>query len=367
MEGNVLIVGLGLIGGSIALSIKEAHQAAHIIGIDVSHRSLEAGITLGIIDEIGESLIIDAKRADLIIFCCPVKETEELLKHLPKLKLKPDVLVTDTGSTKGSIMEVAKNLQASGIHFIGGHPMAGSHKSGITAAKRMLFENAYYLLTPSETTDPKQLKQLKQWLIGTKAKFLTLSPCEHDQITGMLSHLPHIVASALVNQTRRFTEKHSAAFRLAAGGFRDITRIASSDPRMWTDISLSNRLVLKEQLTHWRDHMNEALLMIEKADGKALYHFFDQAKEFRDSLPVHEGGAIPAFYDLFVDVPDMPGIISEVTGFLAEEEISLINIKILETREDINGILQITFQNEEDRQKAKDCIAKRSNYPCHFE
>ncbi|EUJ38411.1 prephenate dehydrogenase [Listeria weihenstephanensis FSL R9-0317] len=196
--------------------------------------------------------------------------------------------------------------------------------------------------------------------------FLELSAQEHDNITGMLSHLPHIVAAALVNQTSDFTQEHPAAFRLAAGGFRDITRIASSDPTMWTDISLSNKETLRKLLSTWRDGMNDAIQMLENEDTKAIYQFFDTAKEFRDSLPVHQEGAIPSFYDLFVDVPDYPGVISEVTGFLAQEEISLINIKILETREDIMGILQITFQNEKDRERAKRCIEKHSYYQCHF-
>ncbi|EMV4723032.1 prephenate dehydrogenase, partial [Listeria monocytogenes] len=238
---------------------------------------------------------------------------------------------------------------------------------GVRAAKELLFENAYYLLTPTKDVTEDNVTDLKTWLSGTNAKFLVLSPNEHDEITGMLSHLPHIVAAALVNQTQSFTEEHPAAFRLAAGGFRDITRVASSDPRMWTDISISNKKTLTKQLTIWRDSMNQALEMLESEDATSIYAFFDGAKEFRDSLPVHQGGAIPSFYDLFVDVPDYPGVISEVTRYLGEEEISLTNIKILETREDIFGVLQITFQSDEDRDRAKRCIETRSNYTCHYE
>ncbi|HBM3881855.1 TPA: prephenate dehydrogenase [Listeria innocua] len=367
MKGTVVIVGLGLIGGSIALAIKAKHPEAHIIGIDVSYHSLEVGKSLGVIDEIGESILIDGPKADLLIFCCPVKETEQLLTRLPGLRLKKNVIVTDTGSTKGTIMEASTALRESGITFIGGHPMAGSHKSGVRAAKELLFENAYYLLTPTKDVADAKVADLKQWLSGTNAKFLVLSPNEHDEITGMLSHLPHIVAAALVNQTQSFTEEHPAAFRLAAGGFRDITRVASSDPRMWTEISISNQKTLTKQLTIWRDSMNQALRMLESEDANSIYAFFDGAKEFRDSLPVHQGGAIPSFYDLFVDVPDYPGVISEVTRYLGEEEISLTNIKILETREDIFGVLQITFQTDEDRDRAKRCIETRSNYTCHYE
>ncbi|MBC1434708.1 prephenate dehydrogenase [Paenilisteria rocourtiae] len=366
MKGTVVIVGLGLIGGSIALCIRARHPKAHIIGVDISEQTILAGDSLGIIDEGTTNLADVIADADLLIFCCPVQQTEKFLAELPGFPLKDNLLITDTGSTKMRVMEHAATLQEAGYTFIGGHPMAGSHKSGVTAAKSLLFENAYYLLTPSEGEDPKHIALLREWLEGTNAKFLELSAMEHDNITGMLSHLPHIVAAALVNQTRDFTQEHPAAFRLAAGGFRDITRIASSDPTMWTDISLSNKDTLRKLLGNWRDGMNEAIAMLEKEDSDGIYQFFDMAKEFRDSLPVHQEGAIPSFYDLFVDVPDYPGVISEVTGFLAQEEISLINIKILETREDIMGILQITFQNEKDRERAKRCIEKYSHYQCHF-
>ncbi|WP_430534139.1 prephenate dehydrogenase [Listeria rocourtiae] len=366
MKGTVVIVGLGLIGGSIALCIRARHPQARIIGVDISEQTILAGDSLGIIDEGTTNLADVIADADLLIFCCPVQQTEQFLAALPGLPLKDNLLITDTGSTKMRVMKHAVAVQEAGYTFIGGHPMAGSHKSGVTAAKSLLFENAYYLLTPSEGEDPKHIALLREWLEGTNAKFLELSAMEHDNITGMLSHLPHIVAAALVNQTRDFTQEHPAAFRLAAGGFRDITRIASSDPTMWTDISLSNKDTLRKLLGNWRDGMNEAIAMLEKEDSDGIYQFFDMAKEFRDSLPVHQEGAIPSFYDLFVDVPDYPGVISEVTGFLAQEEISLINIKILETREDIMGILQITFQNEKDRERAKRCIEKYSHYQCHF-
>lgn len=280
MKGTIVIVGLGLIGGSIALAIKAKHPEAHIIGIDVSYHSLEVGKSLGVIDEIGESILIDGPKADLLIFCCPVKETEQLLMRLPGLRLKENVIVTDTGSTKGTIMEASTALRESGITFIGGHPMAGSHKSGVRAAKELLFENAYYLLTPTKDVTEDNVTDLKTWLSGTNAKFLVLSPNEHDEITGMLSHLPHIVAAALVNQTQSFTEEHPAAFRLAAGGFRDITRVASSDPRMWTDISISNKKTLTKQLTIWRDSMNQALEMLESEDATLFTPFLMGQKNF---------------------------------------------------------------------------------------
>lgn len=364
---HVLIVGLGLIGGSIALGIKKEHPAVDIVGLDVEKASLTMGEKLGIIDRIGLSLQIEAPKADVIIFCCPVRQTKELLVELAELSLKENVLVTDTGSTKNSIVKTAELLEQKGVRFIGGHPMAGSHKSGVSAAKVDLFENAYYLLTPLEDTKENQaaVAELKHLLKGTHGKFMILSPKEHDEITGMLSHLPHIIAAALVNQTTGFTVTHPNAKRLAAGGFRDMTRIASSDPVMWTDILLTNKDVLLELLASWKQSVTEMMEYLQEQDSSAIYHFFDEAKETRDAMPVHNEGALPAFFDLFVDVPDYPGVISEVTGHLADEEISVINLKILETREDINGILQLTFQNQSDLERAKSCLKNKSSYRCY--
>ncbi len=364
---QVLIVGLGLIGGSIALDIKKEHPNTEIIGLDIQTDSLVMGHKLGIIDTIGTDLANEAPKADLIIFCCPVKQTELLIKELVRLPLKASVLVTDTGSTKSSIVETAEILGAAGIAFIGGHPMAGSHKSGVIAAKIDLFENAYYLLTPASMDEQNKLAvaQLQEWLKGTNAKFMVLSPLEHDEITGMLSHLPHIIAAGLVNQTTEFSDIHPQARRLAAGGFRDMTRIASSDPVMWTDILLTNKTVLLELLDDWKSSIGEMMGYLKDENHTAIYRFFDEAKETRDAMPIHKDGALPAFFDLFVDVPDYPGIISEVTGYLAEEEISVINLKILETREDINGILQLTFQNQSDLERGKACLKNKSSYRCY--
>jgi prephenate dehydrogenase len=131
---------------------------------------------------------------------------------------------------------------------------------------------------------------------------------------------------------------------------------------MWKDILLHNREILIELLNQWQEEMNGVKMLLENENSSAIYDYFHQAKQFRDGLPVKEKGAIPAFYDLFVDVPDYPGVVSEITGYLAKEEISITNIRIQETREDINGILIISFQTEEDRQKAEQCIGTYSNY-----
>ncbi|WP_064091032.1 prephenate dehydrogenase [Rossellomorea aquimaris] len=362
MEGTVLVVGMGLIGGSLALCIKGEHPNSKIIGHDINHKELRLAKTMGVIDEMSISLQHAAEQADLIIISTPVFQTENIVKQLQGFTLKKDAIITDTGSTKEQIMNASSILTEKGLFFIGGHPMAGSHKSGVTASKQILFENAFYLLTPSNNASEENVNALMNWLKGTKAKFILVDPREHDEITGTISHFPHIIAASLVHQAKESSEEHPYIRRLAAGGFRDITRIASSNPTMWKDITIQNRSVLLNILGQWKVEMEKVISMIEDNNTHKIFEYFSEAKRFRDDLPILSKGAIPSFYDLFVDVPDYPGVISEVTAYLAQEKISLTNIRILETREDLYGVLVISFQTFEDREQAIECLKTNTNY-----
>ncbi|MCB5955667.1 prephenate dehydrogenase [Enterococcus sp. CWB-B31] len=363
MKQNVLIIGLGLIGTSLALVIRKEHPKTVIIGMDIEKSSEDFALKRGLIDKIAASIESEAPKADVILLCSPVEVVKKQLLILSKLRLKEEVIISDVGSTKQEIVAEAEKLK---LHsFIGGHPMAGSHKSGVTAGDERLFENAYYILTPNVLTKPEYISSLKELLKGTNAKFVILTTEEHDKITGMLSHLPHIIAAGLVNQSKDFTTRHPRAKQLAAGGFRDMTRIASSDPEMWTDILMSNREKLLELISSWQSEMNQVSKWLKEENRLAVFQFFQEAKETRNQMPIHKEGAIPAFHDLFIDIPDIPGVIAEITGIIGKANLSLINLKILETREDIFGILQLTFKREQDLTKAKEVIEKETNYLCY--
>ncbi|MCD8511441.1 MAG: prephenate dehydrogenase [Bacillus sp. (in: Bacteria)] len=356
MKKRVLIIGLGLIGGSLALSIKKEHPDCEISGFDIEDGASKLALSLQIIDHITDDYLTEAKKSDFIILATPVQSAIQIIEELSSVSLKENCIITDVGSTKNSIVEKGKSLSNKGVYFIGGHPMAGSHKSGITASNIRLFENAYYIITPTKETPISKVIQLQNWLRGTKAKFMELEPNEHDKFTGMISHLPHVIASALVQQTGKLGEKHPVVSQLAAGGFRDITRIASASPAMWRDILLQNKEVLLDLLEDWDHSMKEARHMIENEDTEAIYTFFANAKKLRDGLPVGEKGALMPFNDLYVDVPDHPGVISDVTGILAKEKISITNIRIIEAREDIMGVLRLSFRSKEDLLLAKDVL-----------
>lgn len=360
MKKTVLVTGLGLIGGSLAVNLQR--QTEHrIIGCDVSQNTLEYSLMNGIIDEAFTNFEEAAIQADYIILAAPVSVSVELVKTLQQIELSKDVIVTDVSSVKGPIMETASRLTNNHLTFIGGHPMAGSHKKGIQAAKEHLFENAIYILTPLPGCPEEKVKELTRLLESTKSKFLILEPKEHDEMTSVVSHFPHLIASSLVHQARNWQEKHAYLSTLAAGGFRDITRIASSNPDMWQDIFFHNRQGMADLLEDWIEEMKELKGLLQKGDRDSMYEYLEQAKNYRDGMEVRKQGAIPSFYDLYVDIRDQPGALLKVMELIAAHNISINNIEILEIREGITGVLRLSFQTE-TAQSESNLILKNRGY-----
>lgn len=366
MKGNVFVIGLGLIGGSIALTIKKEHPEARVTGYDAKLEEMKMAKALMVVDDYVETIQDGVRGADLIILATPVLVTEKLIGQLGQMELKENVIITDTGSTKASIMAKAQRLAGNNTVFIGGHPMAGSHKSGVTAASLSLFENAFYLLTPFHEQD-QRTEELKQWLKGTKANFITVSPEMHDEMVAVISHFPHVIAASLVHLVKDADAEYPLLKRLAAGGFRDITRIASSNPQMWADISSGNRENLIRLLDRWVENLQEVKKALADNKYELLHRFYAEAKQYRDCLPISGSGAIPSFYDLFVDIPDIPGVVSEITNKLAEKGISITNIRILEAREDIYGVLRISFRSENDRDLAMNLLKKETPHEVYIQ
>lgn len=365
MKTTVSIIGLGLIGGSLGLALKR-NPDLHIIGFDRSYATADEAFRRGIIDTVAPSAKSACKQADFVIFATPVNTTTALFEEAVDWEFKEHAIISDTGSTKKPIMEAAKKLEEKGIAFIGGHPMAGSHKSGVSAAIGHLFENAYYILTPGSKSSEQQISHLEKVLETTKAKLVVLDAEEHDRMTAIISHFPHLVASSLVSRLEAQEEGQPFVKKLAAGGFRDLTRIASADPVMWRDITIQNRDELLAQVDGWMERMQEIREMLVGNDAGQIYDFFADAKTYRDQLPsTYEGAAQGALYmtfDLHIDIPDHPGVISEITKILAEADISLTNIRIVETRTDVYGILVISFQTAALRKQARQVLAQKTDY-----
>jgi prephenate dehydrogenase len=283
VKTRVLLIGVGLIGGSLALAMKK-HRHVIVVGADINTNEVQVANQLGIVDYVAEDIKTEAAQADYIVLATPVEYTTAWIHDLSTWKLKETVIVTDVGSTKGEIMKAAEALNKKRISFIGGHPMAGSHTSGAVNARADLFCSARYILTPFENEQKEKIDALMHLLEPTGAQFVPLDAATHDQITGVVSHLPHVIATSLVRQVKGYSAQNHLVTEMAAGGFRDITRIASSNPHMWRDILKQNRSMLLTLLDDWMKEMEQVKLLVENGDGHELFDYFSDAKEFRDSL-----------------------------------------------------------------------------------
>lgn len=346
------ILGVGLIGGSLALCLKE-RTPCRVSGYDQSQKTLDWAVAAGVIDEGSRDLEEAVKDADFIFLAVPVGMIPELLSRLERQPLSPGCIISDVGSTKGELVRWSEPFRKRGVTYIGGHPMAGSHRSGVEAAHSLLFENAYYILTPSPETPLSEVQKLSGLLQeATKAKLVIMDPYHHDRLVGAISHLPHVIASGLVNQVGRYNEENEWFHRLAAGGFRDLTRIAASHPVMWRDILMSNRYELLKLMADWLSEMEDVRDAIERGDAEKIETFFRRAKSLRERLPERRKGMLLPSFECYVDVPDQPGMIGRVAMLLGEEGINLSNIGIMENREDAAGVLRLVFQKEEDLKRA---------------
>ena len=362
MAKTIYIAGLGLIGASMALGIKRDHPDYEILGYNRSQASRDIALERGMIDRATDDFASFAPLADVIILTLPIKQTIAFIKELANLDLKEGVIISDAGSTKSAIVTTAEKYFADkSVRFVGAHPMAGSHKTGAASADVNLFENAYYIFTPSSLITPNTLEEMRDLLSGLHARFIEIDAEEHDRVTSQISHFPHILASGLMEQTASYAEEHEMARRFAAGGFRDMTRIAESEPGMWTSILLSNRDTIIERIEDFKGRLDEIVQAISKGDESQIWNFFNQAREQRQAMEIHKRGGVDSSFDLYVDVPDEEDVILRILELLRGT--SLVNIHINEeNREDVHGILQISFKNAQDLKRAEQVITENTDY-----
>lgn len=338
-------IGLGLIGGSIAKSIKRVYgKSSYILAYDINQETLSTACQDGIVDEAVSEINSAFSICQFLFLCAPVSFNNENLYNI-KTFLSPDCILTDVGSVKTGIHEAISNLNMDS-HFIGGHPMAGSEKTGYHNSSDRLVENAFYIITPTRTVSQAMVKTYTEFIKAIGAIPLSLSYEEHDYITAAISHLPHVIAASLVNLVKQSDNDQHIMKMIAAGGFKDITRIASSSTEMWTQIALTNKDNLL-QLLH--DYIHSLLAIMDTltaSDEKAIEHFFSTAREFRDSLGDSSSGPIKKIPLIYVDIPDKTGIIAAIATILANSQINLKNIGIVHNREFEEGALRIEFYDD---------------------
>jgi len=346
---KICVVGTGLIGASLILSFKRKGIGTLIRGVDRAD-VLEKALSSGLVDEAFEPAEAAQvfKDSDLILLAVTI---EQILEYLPLVAecAAPGTVVTDVGSTKARIVALSRQLFGNGRHFIGGHPMAGSEKSGIDAADPYLFENCFYILTPLPDTPNQVVETLASTLQLIGSKVLIMDEETHDRIAAAVSHLPQILAVCLVNFVEKYNREQPNYLKLAAGGFRDMTRIASSPFDLWQDICKTNSQNIIE---HLDDLIHELVEFKEYFYGDELRHQFERAARTRLSIPKDTKGFLNPNYDISLVVEDKPGIIAAIATALASENINIRDIEVLKVRLLEGGTLRLSFETEQQRTQA---------------
>lgn len=349
-------VGLGLIGGSIAKAIRQYYPDYEIVAFDKSKETLALATQESAIDVACTTIDDNFDNCSYIFLCAPVSYNTAYLKQL-KSHLNENCILTDVGSVKGSIHKevIALDMEE---HFIGGHPMAGSEKSGFVNSKAMLIENAYYIITPTTKVTKEKVDAYTAFVESLKALPVVLDYEEHDYITGAISHLPHIIASALVNFVKNKDDKQELMKHLAAGGFKDITRIASSSPTMWQHICLKNKDNIVNILDEYIAVLEDAKRSVADGMESDIYNFFETSKNYRNSIPGGSSGPIKRMFAVYCDIIDEAGGIATIATILAANNINLKNIGIIHNREFEEGVLRIEFYDEASSKKAAKLLQK---------
>ena len=345
-------IGLGLIGGSIAKAIHSKLPDTYLIAYDTNADSLALAKEEGVIQETCTCINEAFGNCDYIFLCAPVSHNDENLLTLKKY-LSSHTVLTDVGSVKTGIHEH--------IASIG---LTGSERFGYANSKASLFENAYYILTPTKEIPTEKISAYQTLVQTIGAIPLVLPYSQHDYVTGAISHLPHVIAASLVNLVKNSDSKEGIMKMIAAGGFKDITRIASSSPTMWQQICLSNTENISTLLEQYINDLKDFKQILDSKDNDALYQFFDTAREYRESFINASSGPIKTEYVLTVDIADKPGAIAAIASLLSMHDVSIKNIGINHNRELAEGALRIEFYTVEATHSAEKVLTEHG-YTIH--
>lgn len=356
-------IGLGLIGGSIAKALKASVPNIKIVAYDVNREALKRAKKDGVADVMAEAIDESFSHCNYLFLCAPVQKNDTNLTAVKEI-LSPDCILTDVGSVKTTIHQAVAQAGLENC-FIGGHPMAGSERVGYINSKAALLENAYYILTPTSDIPSEKVEHFRKLVEGMGAIPLLLEPDQHDYVTAAISHLPHVVAASLVNLIETSDSEEGIMRMVAAGGFKDITRIASSSAVMWQQICLTNGQNISSLLSRYIDSLIKFKSAIDGQDGDALYQSFDSARIYRDSFANVSSGPIKRSFSINVEIADRAGALAHIVTLLAERSLSIKNISISHNRESEDGVLRIEFYQESSMTEGVRLL-KEAGYTIHI-
>jgi prephenate dehydrogenase len=350
---RALVVGTGLIGGSIALSLRQ--RGWHVAGVDADEERLAEALSTGVIDQAGDDL-----EAQIVFVATPATVVaDEVRRILATPERNAYAVVTDVSGVKTAIVEAADHPR-----FIGGHPMAGSEQIGLRGAAPDLFEGAVWVLTPTPATDLNAFDRLQSVVTELGADVLVLTPDDHDRLVAVVSHVPHLVAATLMNAATVGAEQNAALLRLAAGGFRDMTRVAAGHPGIWPDICSENAGPIVDAL---ESLLTELTVMRDRVAGKdrdSIFGVLQRASLARRNLPARIVRP-DDLSELRIPVPDRHGVLAEITSLAADGGISIYDIEIAHSAEGPRGVLILVVDTAE-AERLRDAVLAQG-YHCSAE
>jgi len=353
---NISIIGLGLIGGSLAMALNNLEKGFKLTGFDVETEAMQMAKYRKIVDSIADDYNEAVKDADLVIIATPVGKITEVVESI-KGSLKQGAIITDVGSAKKNIVEKVNKLLPDNTFFIGGHPMAGSENEGVLSAKPDLFRNAFYVLTPTDSTKTEHLLALHNLFTAIGARVISISPGEHDENVALISHLPHVLSTNLIELVDDRQKELKNLLRLCAGGFRDMTRIAASNTKMWLDISLENRKELVKSIELYVEYLNRFKEGLLDNDSDFILEHYKKAQKARINLPKYVEKDISRLYELSIGITDKSGVLSDITLAVSSRGINIEDISIFHSTEfSGGGILKLFVQGEEESELARKAV-----------
>ncbi len=345
------MIGIGLIGGSIAASCRTLEDAPLVFGIDTDETAVARAVELGVVDQAALAGSGTAREwlapggSDLAVIATPARAASEWLASLGETGF--DGVITDVASTKAGVVAAARKHLSDATRFVGGHPMAGSERSGVEAARSGLFDGAYWLLTPAADTEPDAYRRVHALVSALGARVVSVDPKRHDEAVAVVSHVPHVAAAALCDVAGAHAGVNGEMLRLAAGGFKDTTRIAAGSPDLWAGICIDNADALSAALRELRLSLGEFEAMVRGHDADAIRNWLARAADVRRSLPAQWVPATTRLTELVVPMVDRPGVVAEVTGAVSRAGCNIEGIDIDHETED-RALLVLVLTDEGD-------------------
>jgi len=346
MVKKIAVIGTGLMGGSLALALKDYDGVGEVAAFDASIEVRDAARELRIADTIAETAAEAASGAQVVFIATPISAMVSSLEAAAPA-LEDGVVVSDIASAKMGVMQAIQEALPPGALYVSGHPMTGSEQSGVHFARADLFRDRYYILTPNENTDATAYQRIHALLKEMGARVISMDPESHDRAMATVSHVPHLLSLLLMEMAARERERMKSIYSVAAGGFRDMTRIAASNPDVWLDIVTENRAFIIEKLGDYQQSLQGLKEALARGDTEALREIFVDARAAREELSLKAGAEITEMFAVSLPVPDEPGVISRITTAVGGLGVNIEDIGIVHPLEGETGILTLNVLGED--------------------